>query len=244
MGLDKAQAPRPPGPRQRADHISVIEKPPGTRDPGQPRRFGDAVIDARQGDRCDTAGAGQQMAVIGLKLASANTARDHAQLDAHHRRSRSAGTGQAQGSRRAGPSPLSLIRNGIDQKPNVPLSKPDPPHPRRETQLASCSISTPANVARAARDHRHARHPPDGRRRRHPHLPARERDRPSASSTVVDRSSARVRPSAASPAPSARGCPTTATGQALAGEIAIAVDDRTNTLVVAGREEAVALVES
>lgn len=40
-----------------------------------------------------------------------------------------------------------------------------------------------------------------------------------------------------------QGLPTTATGQALAGEIAIAVDDRTNTLVVAGREEAVALVE-
>ena len=40
-----------------------------------------------------------------------------------------------------------------------------------------------------------------------------------------------------------QGLPTTATGQALAGEIALAVDDRTNTLVVAGREEAVALVE-
>lgn len=40
-----------------------------------------------------------------------------------------------------------------------------------------------------------------------------------------------------------RGLPTSTTGQALAGEIAAAVDDRTNTLIVAGREEAVALVE-
>lgn len=40
-----------------------------------------------------------------------------------------------------------------------------------------------------------------------------------------------------------RGLPPTATGQALAGEIAVSVDDRTNALLVAGREEAVALVE-
>lgn len=40
-----------------------------------------------------------------------------------------------------------------------------------------------------------------------------------------------------------RGLPSTATGQALAGEIAVSIDDRTNTLIVAGREEAVALVE-
>jgi type II secretion system protein D len=40
-----------------------------------------------------------------------------------------------------------------------------------------------------------------------------------------------------------QGLPPTATGQALAGEIAVAVDDRTNTLIVAGREEAVALVD-
>ncbi|MFN0132321.1 MAG: secretin N-terminal domain-containing protein [Phycisphaerales bacterium] len=39
------------------------------------------------------------------------------------------------------------------------------------------------------------------------------------------------------------GLPTTATGKALAGEVAVSVDERTNTLVVAGREEAVALVE-
>lgn len=40
-----------------------------------------------------------------------------------------------------------------------------------------------------------------------------------------------------------QGLPPTATGQALAGEIAVSVDDRTNALLVAGREEAVALVE-
>ncbi|MCC5787000.1 MAG: hypothetical protein JJU33_09900 [Phycisphaerales bacterium] len=40
-----------------------------------------------------------------------------------------------------------------------------------------------------------------------------------------------------------RGQPTTATGRALAGEIAVSVDERTNALIVAGREEAVALVE-
>ncbi|MBS0196736.1 MAG: hypothetical protein JSR77_08260 [Planctomycetes bacterium] len=40
-----------------------------------------------------------------------------------------------------------------------------------------------------------------------------------------------------------QGLPPTATGQALAGDIAVAIDERTNTLVVAGREEGVALVE-
>ncbi|MFM9994415.1 MAG: secretin N-terminal domain-containing protein [Phycisphaerales bacterium] len=40
-----------------------------------------------------------------------------------------------------------------------------------------------------------------------------------------------------------QGLPTTATGKALAGDIAITVDDRTNTLIAAGREEAVAFVE-
>lgn len=40
-----------------------------------------------------------------------------------------------------------------------------------------------------------------------------------------------------------QGIPSTAAGQALAGEIAVSVDERTNTLIVAGREEAVALVE-
>lgn len=40
-----------------------------------------------------------------------------------------------------------------------------------------------------------------------------------------------------------QGRPTTAAGEALAGEVAVAIDERTNALVVAGREEAVALVE-
>lgn len=40
-----------------------------------------------------------------------------------------------------------------------------------------------------------------------------------------------------------QGLPTTATGKALAGDIAISVDDRTNTLIAAGREEGVAFVE-
>ncbi|MCL4222519.1 MAG: hypothetical protein KJZ65_14255 [Phycisphaerales bacterium] len=39
------------------------------------------------------------------------------------------------------------------------------------------------------------------------------------------------------------GMPNTAVGQALAGAIAVSVDERTNALVVAGREEALALVE-
>ncbi|NRA56557.1 MAG: hypothetical protein HRU13_00305 [Phycisphaerales bacterium] len=40
-----------------------------------------------------------------------------------------------------------------------------------------------------------------------------------------------------------QGQPTTATGQALAGEVAIEVDSRTNSLIVVGREDAVAFVE-
>jgi type II secretion system protein D len=45
------------------------------------------------------------------------------------------------------------------------------------------------------------------------------------------------------PGTTRRGEPVTATGQALIGDIAVALDERTNTIVVAGREEAVALVE-
>ncbi len=41
-----------------------------------------------------------------------------------------------------------------------------------------------------------------------------------------------------------QGLPPTVTGQALAGEISATVDDRTNALIVAGREEAVAFVET
>jgi type II secretion system protein D len=40
-----------------------------------------------------------------------------------------------------------------------------------------------------------------------------------------------------------QGLPTTVTGRALAGEVATSADERTNSLLVAGREEAVALVE-
>jgi type II secretion system protein D len=45
------------------------------------------------------------------------------------------------------------------------------------------------------------------------------------------------------PGTTRQGFPTTATGSALAGDIAVSVDDRTNALIVAGREEAVAFVE-
>lgn len=45
------------------------------------------------------------------------------------------------------------------------------------------------------------------------------------------------------PATQIRGEPTTEVGKALAAKIAVSVDERTNALVVAGREEAVALVE-
>ncbi len=45
------------------------------------------------------------------------------------------------------------------------------------------------------------------------------------------------------PATQIRGEPTTEVGKALAAKIAVSIDERTNALVVAGREEAVALVE-
>jgi type II secretion system protein D len=45
------------------------------------------------------------------------------------------------------------------------------------------------------------------------------------------------------PGTNRQGQPTTATGQALAGEVAIEVDARTNSLIVVGREDAVAFVE-
>ncbi len=45
------------------------------------------------------------------------------------------------------------------------------------------------------------------------------------------------------PGTSRQASPTTTTGQALRGEIAATIDERTNALIVAGREEAVALIE-
>jgi len=45
------------------------------------------------------------------------------------------------------------------------------------------------------------------------------------------------------PGTNLQGLPTTEVGRALAGEIAVATDERTNALIVAGREEAVALAE-
>jgi type II secretory pathway component GspD/PulD (secretin) len=45
------------------------------------------------------------------------------------------------------------------------------------------------------------------------------------------------------PGTNLQGLPTTEVGRALAGEVAVAIDERTNALIVAGREEAVALAE-
>lgn len=45
------------------------------------------------------------------------------------------------------------------------------------------------------------------------------------------------------PGTTRQGLPSTTTGRALAGDVAVSIDERTNALVVAGREEAVALVE-
>ncbi len=61
--------------------------------------------------------------------------------------------------------------------------------------------------------------------------------------TVIDELFAQGEALRRIPGTQRQGLPTTATGKALAGAIALSVDDRTNTLIVAGREEAVAFVE-
>lgn len=61
--------------------------------------------------------------------------------------------------------------------------------------------------------------------------------------TVIDQVFAQGERLRRVPGTQRQGLPTTATGRALAGEIATSADERTNSLLVAGREEAVALVE-
>ncbi len=61
--------------------------------------------------------------------------------------------------------------------------------------------------------------------------------------TVIDQLFSRGEALSRLPGTQRRGLPTTTTGQALVGEVTVSVDSRTNTLIVAGREEAVALVE-
>lgn len=61
--------------------------------------------------------------------------------------------------------------------------------------------------------------------------------------TVIDQIFAQGERLRRTPGTQRQGLPSTATGQALAGEVATSVDERTNALLVAGREEAVALIE-
>lgn len=184
--------------------------------------------------------AGQTVGVVRLKLASAsplvNTLR--AMLNPADQQSQTGpARALAEQVRR-----LSVLRNGAGQEPlALDLSKPIRLIPDTETNSVIVS-STPGNVeaVRAVIDTLDTLAMGDAVVIR---MFALENASAVRARTVIDTLFRQGEALRRLPGTQRQGLPTTATGKALAGEIALAVDDRTNTLVVAGREEAVALVE-
>ncbi|MCC6425780.1 MAG: hypothetical protein IT435_03060 [Phycisphaerales bacterium] len=239
MGLDKAQA---------ADRPGVVTEPI-TVTPLASRRAlailaspGDsaAVIELIKAIDATPLEPEQQMAVVGLKLATASTVVTtlNSMLTPDTLNS---GSGPAQALaeqvRR-----LSMVRNGIDQKPlNVDLTKPVRLIPDVESNSVVIA-STPANIEALKEVVRMLDTLPMGDAVLVRIFPLQNAMAARVKS-IVDQLFQQGEALRRLPGTRRQGLPTTATGQALAGEIATAIDDRTNTLIAAGRDEAVALVE-
>lgn len=137
---------------------------------------------------------------------------------------------------------LSLLRTGVDQSGmEVDLSRPVRVIPDTETNSVILA-STPGNIAALREIVKQLDTLPIGDA-----VVVRIFNLDNASSSRVQQVVERLFRDGEAlrrlPGTQRRGLPSTATGQALAGEIAVAIDERTNALIVAGREEAVALVE-
>ncbi len=239
MGLDKPQA---------ADRPGVVTEPVTVTALSSRRALailaspGDsaAVIDLIKAIDATPLEPDQQMAVVGLKLASAQTVVTtlNAML-APEKQNAGAGPAQALAEqiRR-----LSMVRNGVDQKPlAVDLTKPV----RLVPDVESNSIviaSSPSNVDAIKEVVKLLDALPMGDAVVVRIFPL-QNAMASRVKTIVDQLFQQGEALRRLPGTKRQGLPTTTTGQALAGEIATAIDDRTNTLIAAGRDEAVALVE-
>lgn len=185
--------------------------------------------------------AGQQVGIVALKQASATPLVNTLNAMLRPADATSAATGQAKALaehvRR-----LSLQRTGVDQTElSLDIAKPIRVVPDVDANSVVL-ISTPANVAALREIVATLDTLPLGDA-----VVIRIFTLENASAIraqqVIDRLFAEGEALRRLPGTQRRGLPTTSTGRALAGEVAITVDERTNALIVAGREEAVALVE-
>ncbi|MCG3124989.1 MAG: hypothetical protein GIKADHBN_03499 [Phycisphaerales bacterium] len=239
MGLDKPQA---------ADRPGVVTDPVTITVLGSRRALavlaspGDsaAVIELIKAVDAAPLEPEQQMAVVGLKLASAATVVNtlNSMLAPTDQKT---GTGPAQALaeqvRR-----LSMVRNGVDDSPlAVDLTKPVRLIPDAESNSVIIA-SSPANVEALREVVKMLDALPMGDAVVVRIFPL-QNALASRVKTIVDQLFQQGEALRRLPGTRRQGLPTTATGQALAGEIATAIDDRTNTLITAGRDEAVALVE-
>jgi type II secretion system protein D len=185
--------------------------------------------------------AGQQVGIVALKQASATPLVNTLNAMLRPADANTAATGQAKALaehiRR-----LSLQRTGVDQSElALDISKPIRIVPDVDANSVVL-ISTPANVLALREIVATLDTLPVGDA-----VVIRIFTLENASAIraqqVIDRLFAEGEALRRLPGTQRRGLPTTSTGRALAGEIATTVDERTNALIVAGREEAVALVE-
>lgn len=239
MGVDKAQAADRPGVVTEPVTITALSSRRALAVLASP---GDsaAIIDLIKAVDATPMEPDQHMAVIGLKLASAQTvvATLNQMLSPE---GQSAGAGPAKALteqiRR-----LSLARNGVDQKPlTVDLSRPIRLVPDTESNSVVIASSA-ANVEAVREVIKVLDALPMGDAVVVRIFPL-QNAMASRTKVIVDQLFAQGESLRRLPGTRRQGLPTTATGQALAGEIATAVDDRTNTLICAGRDEAVAFVE-
>lgn len=185
--------------------------------------------------------AGQQVGIVALKQASATPLVNTLNAMLHPVEGNTAATGQAKALsehiRR-----LSLQRTGVDQSElALDIGKPIRVVPDNDTNSVVV-VSTPGNVAALREIVGMLDTLPVGDA-----VVIRIFTLENASAIraqqVIQRLFAEGEALRRLPGTQRRGLPTTSTGRALAGEVAITVDERTNSLIVAGREEAVALVE-
>jgi type II secretory pathway component GspD/PulD (secretin) len=239
MGVDKAQAADRPGVVTEPVTITALSSRRALAVLASP---GDsaAIIDLIKAVDATPMEPDQHMAVVGLKLATAQTvvATLNQMLSPE---GQAAGTGPSRALseqiRR-----LSLARNGVDQKAlTVDLSRPIRLIPDTESNSVVIASSV-SNVEAVKEVVKLLDALPMGDAVVVRIFPL-QNAMATRTKVIVDQLFAQGEALRRLPGTRRQGLPTTATGQALAGEIATAVDDRTNTLICAGRDEAVAFVE-
>lgn len=240
MGLTRAQPQDRPGLVSEPITISVMTSRSALAILAAPGD-GDAVRALVRALDAEPIEAGQQVGIVALKQASATPLVNTLNAMLRPAEANNAATGQARALaehvRR-----LSLQRTGVDQSElSLDIAKPIRVVPDVDANSVVL-ISTPANVAALREIVATLDTLPVGDA-----VVIRIFSLENASAIraqqVIDKLFAEGEALRRLPGTQRRGLPTTSTGRALAGEVAITVDERTNALIVAGREEAVALVE-